>query len=61
DPHERLRRAVHRQILQTGQPRRAQRAVCIPNTYQVPSMKKRDSLRFGVRWDLAHRRLPRRS
>ncbi|XP_016159422.1 PREDICTED: hydrolethalus syndrome protein 1 [Ficedula albicollis] len=61
DPHESLRRAVHRQILQTGLPRRPQRGVCVPNTYEVPTMKKRDSLRFGVRWDLAHRLMPRRS
>ncbi|XP_062364581.1 centriolar and ciliogenesis-associated protein HYLS1 [Cinclus cinclus] len=61
DPHESLRRAVHRQILQTGLPRRAQKRVSIPNTYEVPTMKKRDSLRFSVRWDLAHRLMPRRS
>lgn len=61
DPHERLRRAVHRQILQTGLPRRPQRPVIIPNTYEVPTMKKRDSLRFGVRWDLAHHLMPRRN
>ncbi|XP_014744286.1 PREDICTED: hydrolethalus syndrome protein 1 [Sturnus vulgaris] len=61
DPHESLRRAVHRQILQTGLPRRAQKRVSVPNPYEVPTMKKRDSLRFGVRWDLAHRRIPRRN
>lgn len=61
DPHESLRRAVHRQILQTGLPRREQKSVCIPNPYEVPTMKKRDALRFGVRWDLAHRRIPRRN
>ncbi|NXD24542.1 HYLS1 protein, partial [Spelaeornis formosus] len=60
DPHESLRWAVRQQILGTGLPRRAQKRL-VPNKYEVPTMKKRDSLRFGVRWDLAHHRMPRRN
>ncbi|XP_063273928.1 centriolar and ciliogenesis-associated protein HYLS1 isoform X2 [Prinia subflava] len=60
DTHQSLRWAVRAQMLQSGLPRRAQRHI-VPNTYEVPTMKKRDSLRFGVRWDLAHRLMPRRN
>ncbi|NXH45271.1 HYLS1 protein, partial [Dicaeum eximium] len=58
DSHQTLRWAMRRQMLQSGLPRRAQKLI-VPNMYEVPTMKKRDSLRFGVRWDLAHRHMPR--
>ncbi|XP_058279398.1 centriolar and ciliogenesis-associated protein HYLS1 [Hirundo rustica] len=60
DAHQSLRWAVRRQMLQPGLPRQVQKRL-VPNTYEVPTMKKRDSLRFGVRWDLAHRLMPRRN
>ncbi|NWH85084.1 HYLS1 protein, partial [Aegithalos caudatus] len=60
DTHQGLRWAVRRQMLQPGLPRRAQKRL-VPNTYEVPTTKKRDSLRFGVRWDLAHKLMPRRN
>lgn len=60
DAHQSLRWAVRRQMQQSGLPRRAQKRL-VPNTYEVPTMKKRDSLRFGVRWDLAHSLMPRRN
>ncbi|NXK66438.1 HYLS1 protein, partial [Sylvietta virens] len=60
DTHQSLRWAVRRQMLQLGPPRRAQKRL-VPNVYEVPTMKKRDSLRFGVRWDLAHKHMPRRN
>lgn len=61
DSHQGLRWAVRRQMLQSGLPRRVQKRVPTPNTYEVPTTKKRDSLRFGVRWDLAHSLMPRRN
>ncbi|CAN8199175.1 unnamed protein product [Coccothraustes coccothraustes] len=60
DSHQSLRWAMRMQMLQSGLPRRAQKHL-VPNTYEVPTMKKRDSLRFGVRWDLAHCNMPRRN
>ncbi|NXY38583.1 HYLS1 protein, partial [Pomatorhinus ruficollis] len=60
DTHQGLRWAVRRQMQQSGLPRRAQKRL-VPNMYEVPTMKKRDSLRFGVRWDLAHRLMPHRN
>ncbi|NWI04864.1 HYLS1 protein, partial [Tichodroma muraria] len=60
DPHQSLRWAVRNQMLQSGMPRRAQKRL-VRNTYEVPTTKKRDSLRFGVRWDLAHSLMPRRN
>ncbi|NWT59235.1 HYLS1 protein, partial [Erythrocercus mccallii] len=60
DSHQGLRWAMRRQMLQSGLPRRAQKRL-VPNTYEVPTTKKRDSLRFGVRWDLAHSVMPRRN
>ncbi|NXQ24825.1 HYLS1 protein, partial [Alaudala cheleensis] len=60
DAHQSLRWAVRRQMLQSGLPRRAQKHIVL-NNYEVPTMKKRDSLRFGVRWDLAHKHVPRRN
>ncbi|NWU38395.1 HYLS1 protein, partial [Hylia prasina] len=60
DTHQSLRWAVRRQMLQSGLPRRAQKRLT-PNMYEVPTTKKRDSLRFGVRWDLAHSLMPRRN
>ncbi|NXO64700.1 HYLS1 protein, partial [Phainopepla nitens] len=61
DSHRGVRWAMRRQMLQSGLPRRAQKRVVPPNAYEVPTMKKRDSLRFGVRWDLAHSVMPRRN
>ncbi|XP_053819288.1 centriolar and ciliogenesis-associated protein HYLS1 [Vidua chalybeata] len=60
DSHQSVRWAMRNQMLQSELPRRAQKRL-VPNTYEVPTMKKRDSLRFGVRWDLAHCHMPRRS
>ncbi|NXQ56231.1 HYLS1 protein, partial [Anthoscopus minutus] len=60
DSHQDLRWAVRRQMLQPGLPRRPQRRH-VPNTYEVPTAKKRDSLRFGVRWDLANHLMPNRN
>ncbi|NXP10992.1 HYLS1 protein, partial [Thinocorus orbignyianus] len=33
----------------------------VPNTYTVPTEKKRTALRWEVRWDLARGLLPRKS
>ncbi|NXS61928.1 HYLS1 protein, partial [Brachypteracias leptosomus] len=33
----------------------------VPNTYTVPTAKKRAALRWEVRWDLAQGLLPRKS
>ncbi|NXS36365.1 HYLS1 protein, partial [Pomatostomus ruficeps] len=60
DPHQSLRWAVRRQMLQPGLPCRPQKRL-VPNTYVVPTMKKRTSLRWGVRWDMAHGLMPRRN
>ncbi|XP_066420696.1 centriolar and ciliogenesis-associated protein HYLS1 [Molothrus aeneus] len=60
DSHQGLRWATRTQMLQSGLPRRVQKRL-VPNTYEVPTTKKRDALRFGVRWDLAHCNMPRRN
>ncbi|XP_041269937.1 hydrolethalus syndrome protein 1 isoform X1 [Onychostruthus taczanowskii] len=60
DSHQSLRWAMRTQMLQSGLPRRAQKRL-VPNTYEVPTTKKRDALRFGVRWDLANCHMPRRN
>lgn len=60
DSHQGLRWAMRTQMLQSGLPRQAQKRL-VPNTYEVPTTKKRDSLRFSVRWDLAHCNMPRRN
>ncbi|NXP95186.1 HYLS1 protein, partial [Passerina amoena] len=60
DSHQGLRWAMRTQMLQSELPRRAQKRL-VPNTYEVPTMKKRDSLCFSVRWDLAHCNMPRRN
>ncbi|NXU20814.1 HYLS1 protein, partial [Pardalotus punctatus] len=58
DPHERLRLAIRKQMLQPLPIQKPKRLV--PNTYVVPTMKSRQALRWGVRWDLAHHIMPRR-
>ncbi|XP_066059379.1 centriolar and ciliogenesis-associated protein HYLS1 [Chamaea fasciata] len=58
DTHQGLRWAVRMQMQQSGLPRRAQKRL-VPNMYEVPTTKKRDSLRFSVRWYLAHGLMPR--
>ncbi|NXR57543.1 HYLS1 protein, partial [Rhadina sibilatrix] len=60
DVHQSVRWAVRRQMLESELPRRAQKRL-VPNLYEPPTTKKRDSLRFGVRWDLAHSLMPRRN
>ncbi|XP_005528550.1 PREDICTED: hydrolethalus syndrome protein 1 [Pseudopodoces humilis] len=60
DARQSLRWAVRKQMLQLGLPPRAQRRL-VPNNYEVPMMKKRDALRFAVRWDLANHRVPQQS
>uniref|UniRef100_A0A8D2PXD1 Centriolar and ciliogenesis-associated protein HYLS1 C-terminal domain-containing protein n=1 Tax=Zosterops lateralis melanops TaxID=1220523 RepID=A0A8D2PXD1_ZOSLA len=60
DTHQGLRWAVRKQMQQSGLPRRVQKRL-VPNLYEVPTTKKRDSLRFGVRWDLAHSLMPRQN
>ncbi|NXT61224.1 HYLS1 protein, partial [Chaetops frenatus] len=60
DPHQSLRWAVRRQMLQQGPPCRVPKRPS-PNTYVVPTMKKRNSLRWGVRWDMAHHLMPHRN
>ncbi|NXI76159.1 HYLS1 protein, partial [Rhipidura dahli] len=61
DTHQELRWAVRRRMVQPGpppRPPRPQRRV-IPK-YVVPTLKKRESLRFNVRRDLARCLMPRR-
>ncbi|NXA77162.1 HYLS1 protein, partial [Thryothorus ludovicianus] len=60
DTHQSLRWAVRNQMLQPALPRQAQKHIVL-NKYEVPTMKKRDALRFGVRWDMAHSLMPRRN
>ncbi|XP_023797298.1 hydrolethalus syndrome protein 1 [Cyanistes caeruleus] len=60
DARQSLRWAVRQQMLQLGLPPRAQKRL-VPNNYEVPTMKKRDALRFAVRWDLANHRVPQQS
>lgn len=59
DSHQELRWAVRRRMLQPGPPPRPQRRM-VPNKYVVPTLKKRESLRFNVRRDLARCLIPRR-
>ncbi|NWW78426.1 HYLS1 protein, partial [Climacteris rufus] len=60
DPHQAVRWAVRKQMLQPGLPRRPPKRL-VPNTYVVPTTKQREALRWRVRWDLAHCLMPRRS
>ncbi|NWU82124.1 HYLS1 protein, partial [Onychorhynchus coronatus] len=60
DPREDVRWAVRRQMAHPGAPLREPRRLA-PNTYVVPTTKQRDSLRFGVRQDLANCLIPRRN
>ncbi|NWZ85159.1 HYLS1 protein, partial [Poecile atricapillus] len=60
DARQSLRWAVRKQMLQMGPAPRPQRRLVL-NNYEVPTMKKRDALRFAVRWDLAHHRVPQQS
>ncbi|NWX28042.1 HYLS1 protein, partial [Notiomystis cincta] len=60
DSHQNVRLAMRKQMQQSGLPRRAQQRL-VPNTYVVPTMKKRESLRWGVRRDLANCLMPRRN
>lgn len=59
DSHQELRWAVRRRMLQPGPPPRPPRRI-VPNKYVVPTLKKRESLRFNVRRDLARCLIPRR-
>ncbi|NXY18491.1 HYLS1 protein, partial [Atrichornis clamosus] len=60
DPHQELRWAMRQQMLQPGLPCPAQKRL-VPNMYVVPTMKQRAALRWRVRQDLAHCRMPRRN
>ncbi|NXS81041.1 HYLS1 protein, partial [Erpornis zantholeuca] len=60
DSHEALRWAVRQQMLRPGPPPLPQKRVVPPNKYVVPTLKKRESLRFNVRRDLARCIMPRR-
>ncbi|NWV45382.1 HYLS1 protein, partial [Daphoenositta chrysoptera] len=60
DSHQELRWAVRKQMLRPGPPPRPQSRVVPPNRYVVPTLKKRESLRFRVRRDLARGLVPRR-
>ncbi|NXA69670.1 HYLS1 protein, partial [Mohoua ochrocephala] len=64
DSHPELRWAVRRQMVQRmlqppPAPRRPQKRAA-RNAYAVPTLKKRESLRFNVRRDLARCLMPRR-
>ncbi|NWV19151.1 HYLS1 protein, partial [Origma solitaria] len=58
DPHETLRLAIRKRMNQPLPIQKPKRL--IPNTYVVPTMKSRESLRWGVRQDLARCIMPRR-
>ncbi|NXA06665.1 HYLS1 protein, partial [Sapayoa aenigma] len=60
NPHEKLRLTMRKQMREPGLPRRAQKRL-VPNTYVVPTSKKRESLRFSVRRDLANYLMPSRN
>ncbi|NWT77993.1 HYLS1 protein, partial [Lanius ludovicianus] len=59
DSHQELRWAVRRRMLQPGPPPLPKKRA-VPNKYVVPTLKKRESLRFNVRRDLARCLMPRR-
>ncbi|NXI74972.1 HYLS1 protein, partial [Anseranas semipalmata] len=61
DQRKDLRWGIREQMLdQPNLPSRPQRAR-VPNTYTVPTEKKRAALRWEVRWDLANGLIPRKS
>ncbi|NWT16310.1 HYLS1 protein, partial [Vireo altiloquus] len=59
DSHQEVRWAVRKQMLKPGPPPLPQRHI-VPNKYVVPTLKKRESLRYNVRRDLARGIMPRR-
>ncbi|NXU79400.1 HYLS1 protein, partial [Oreotrochilus melanogaster] len=56
-----LRRSVREQMLCPPPAPPRPQPTLHPNTYTVPTQKKRAALRWGVRWDLAHGLLPRKN
>ncbi|NXJ16689.1 HYLS1 protein, partial [Odontophorus gujanensis] len=61
DQRKDLRCCIRGQMLtQSSHPSKPQRTY-VPNTYTVPTDKKRAALRWGVRWDLANGLIPRKN
>ncbi|KFP30557.1 Hydrolethalus syndrome protein 1, partial [Colius striatus] len=60
EPHQELRWSIREQMLCKPDPPLKSTHVYVPNTYVVPTDKKRAALRWEVRWDLAKGLLPRK-
>ncbi|KFP71490.1 Hydrolethalus syndrome protein 1, partial [Acanthisitta chloris] len=54
DPRQELRWAVRVQMLRRPEELHRAPTHVVPNTYVVPTDKKRAALCWAVRWDLAH-------
>ncbi|NXE16934.1 HYLS1 protein, partial [Lophotis ruficrista] len=61
DQRQELRWAIRERMLCRPELPRKPPRLCAPNSYAVPTEKKRAALRWEVRWDLAHRLLPRKN
>ncbi|XP_030320777.1 LOW QUALITY PROTEIN: hydrolethalus syndrome protein 1 [Calypte anna] len=60
-PRQELRWSVREQMLCPPPAPPRPQPTLHPNTYTIPTQKKRAALRWGVRWDLAHGLLPRKN
>ncbi|NXJ71060.1 HYLS1 protein, partial [Rostratula benghalensis] len=60
DERRELRWGIREQMLYKPQLPSKPQHPCVPNTYTVPTEKKRAALRWEVRWDLARGLLPRK-
>ncbi|KFQ44684.1 Hydrolethalus syndrome protein 1, partial [Nestor notabilis] len=61
DQRQELRWSIREQMLCKAElPGKPPQHLYIPNTYTVPTEKKRAALRWEVRWDLANGLIPRK-
>ncbi|KFV50422.1 Hydrolethalus syndrome protein 1, partial [Tyto alba] len=61
DQRQELRWGIREQMLCKAELPSKPQHLYVPNTYTVPTEKKRAALRWEVRWDLANGLLPRKN
>ncbi|NXT84444.1 HYLS1 protein, partial [Zapornia atra] len=60
DQRQELRWAIREMMLCKPEPPTKSQHLPVPNTYTVPTEKKRAALRWEVRWDLAKGLIPKK-